>query len=65
VTVLTVQGLGILLPTNLLIYFEIQKPEMDDSKISRWMRRYVRVVASQGALQVAIIIVMSRFATGL
>jgi hypothetical protein len=65
VTILTVQGLGILLPTNLLIYFEIQKPEIDDSKISRWMRRYVRVVGSQGALQVAIIIVMSRFATGL
>jgi hypothetical protein len=29
------------------------------------MSRYVRVVASQGALQVAIIVVMPRFATGL
>jgi hypothetical protein len=65
VTILAVQGLGILLPTNLLICFEIQEPKPDDVKIGRWMRRYVRVVASQGALQVAIIVVMSRFATGL
>jgi hypothetical protein len=65
VTVLTVQGLGILLPSNLRIYFEIQRPQIDDEKIGRWMRRYVHVVASQGALQVAIIVVMSRFATGL
>jgi hypothetical protein len=65
VTVLSVQGLGILLPTNVLMYFEIQKPKMDDDKVNRWMRRYVRVVASQGALQVVIIIVMSRLATGL
>ena len=29
------------------------------------MRRYVRVVASQGVMQVMIIIVMARLATGL
>jgi hypothetical protein len=29
------------------------------------MRRYVRVVAFQGSMQVLIIIIMSRFATGL
>lgn len=65
IVVLTVQGLGILLPTNLLIYFEVQKPHMDDAKVARWMHRYVFVVASQGIMQVAIIVIMSRFATGL
>lgn len=65
IVVLTVQGLGILLPTNLLIYFEVQKPQMDDAKVARWMHRYVFVVASQGIMQVAIIVIMSRFATGL
>ena len=65
IVVLTVQGLGILLPTNLLIYFEVQKPQMDDVKVARWMHRYVFVVASQGVMQVAIIVIMSRFATGL
>jgi hypothetical protein len=65
IVVLTIQGLGILLPTNLLIYFEVQKPQMDDAKVARWMHRYVFVVASQGVMQVAIIVIMSRFATGL
>jgi len=65
VTVLTVQGLGYLLPTNLRLYFEVQKPQPDAEKIARWMKTYVRVVAVQGTMQVAIIVVMARFATGL
>jgi hypothetical protein len=64
VTVLTVQGLGYLLPTNLRLYFEVQKAQPDMAKIGRWMRTYVRVVAVQGTMQVAIIVVMARFATG-
>ena len=35
VTVLTIQGLGILLPTNLRVLFEIQKPEPDMARIGR------------------------------
>jgi hypothetical protein len=65
VTVLTVQGLGYLLPMNLKLYFEIQKPAPNHDKLNRWMRTYVRVVALQGIMQVAIIIVMARFASGL
>jgi len=65
VTVLTIQGLGILLPMNLRLYFEIMKPAPDHEKLKRWMRVYVRVVAMQGIMQVAIIVVMTRFATGL
>lgn len=64
VTVLTVQGLGYLLPMNLKLYFEISKPAPDPAKLQRWMRTYVRVVAVQGAMQVAIIVVMAKFATG-
>ena len=64
VTVLTVQGLGYLLPTNLKLYFEISKEKPDADKLRRWMRTYVRVVAVQGTMQVAIIVVMARFATG-
>src|SRR5580704_19722389 len=64
VTVLTVQGLGYLLPMNLKLYFEILKPAPDHDKLGRWMRTYVRVVAVQGTMQVAIIVVMARFATG-
>jgi len=64
VTVLTVQGLAYLLPMNLKLYFEILKDDPDPDKLQRWMRTYVRVVAVQGAMQVAIIVVMARFATG-
>jgi hypothetical protein len=59
-----VQGLGYLLPTNLRLYFEVQKPHPDTQKIGRWMKTYLRVVGVQGAMQVAIIVVMARFATG-
>jgi hypothetical protein len=65
VTILTIQGLGYLLPTNLRLYFEMQKPRPDGEKIGRWMHTYVRVVGVQGVMQVAIIVVMARFATGL
>ncbi len=65
IALLTVQGFGILLPTNLRVCFEMQKPAPDLPKIGRWMRRYVRTVALQGAMQVAMIVVMARFVTGL
>jgi hypothetical protein len=64
VTVLTVQGLGYLLPMNLKLYFEIQKAAPDPERLKRWMRTYVRVVGVQGVMQIAIIVVMARFATG-
>ena len=64
VGVLTIQGLGYLLPMNLRLYFEIQKAAPDPDKLKRWMRTYVRVVAVQGTMQVLIIVVMARFATG-
>ena len=65
VTILTIQGLGVLLPANLMVYFEMRKPAPDGVRIGRLMKRYVYAVAFQGLLQVAIIIVMARFVTGL
>jgi hypothetical protein len=65
VTVLTVQGLFILLPTNLLVYFELRKSQPDGARIGRLMKWYFLVVAVQGSMQIAIIVVMARFATGL
>jgi uncharacterized membrane protein len=62
--VLTVQGLGVLLPANLLVYLEMRKARPDGARIGRLMKRYVYAVALQGVLQVAIILVMARFVTG-
>ena len=64
VTLMTIQGLGYLLPTSVRICLELQKAEPDGAKIGRVMSRFYDVVASQGVMQVAIIVVMARLATG-
>ena len=64
VSIMFIQGLGILLPTNLRIYFEIRKNKPDISRIQRLMRMYVKVVAIQAAMQFVIIFIMAEFATG-
>ena len=64
VTVMLIQGLGILLPTNVKVYNELRKKEPDMTKIQRLMHRYVKVVATQAILQFVIIFIMANFATG-
>jgi hypothetical protein len=64
VSVMFIQGLGILLPTNIHIYFEMRKSEPDMLKIQKLMKRYVKVVAIQAAMQFVIIFIMAEFATG-
>ena len=65
VTLMTIQGLGFLTPVNVFVCLELQRDKPDLAKISRWMSRYFYAVALQGAMQVAIIIVMTRFRAGL
>jgi hypothetical protein len=62
---LSLQGLGFLLPINVRICLELQKDQPDLARIGRWTRSYLRVTALQGAMQVAMIAIMARFATGL
>jgi uncharacterized membrane protein len=64
VSVMLIQGLGILLPTNLRVYIELKKCDSDMIKIQKLMRIYVRVVAVQAVLQFVIIFIMANFATG-
>jgi len=65
VTLMTIQGLGFLTPVNVYVCLQLQKPEPDMSKISFWMRWYFYAVALQGLMQVAIIVVMTRFRAGI
>ena len=65
VTIMTIQGLGFLLPVNLKVYLEGRKPAPDAERIGRLMRMYVRAVAAQGLMQVAIVVIMARFGAGL
>jgi len=65
VALMTIQGLGFLTPVNVFVCLELQKTEPDLKKISAWMQRYFYAVAAQGLMQVAIILVMTRFRMGL
>lgn len=64
-TLMTIQGLGFLMPVNLKVFLEIRKPAPDGERIGRLMRMYVRAVAAQGLMQVAIVIIMARLGAGL
>jgi len=65
VTLMTIQGLGFLTPVNAFVCLELQKSNPSFIKISRWMKLYFYAVAAQGTMQIAIIIVMTRFRAGI
>jgi hypothetical protein len=65
VTLMTILGLGFLTPVNVAVCLELQKREPDLTWIGFWMQRYFYAVAAQGVMQVAIIVVMTRFRAGI
>jgi len=65
VTLMTIQGTGYLLPTNLLVCLELRKPNPDTEKISRMMRSFFFAVACQGTMQVLTIVIMAKFVSGI
>jgi hypothetical protein len=65
VVLMTIQGTGYLLPTNLRVCFELRRPDPDFPKIGRMMRSFFMAVAAQGVMQVMTIVIMARFVTGI
>jgi len=65
VVLMAIQGLGYLLPTNLRVCPELQRNNPDPTKIARLTNRYFMAVAIQGVMQVATIVIIARFATGI
>jgi uncharacterized membrane protein len=65
VILMTVQGLGYLLPTNLRVCLELQRDNPDNARIAKLTNHYFFAVAMQGIMQVVTIIIMARFATGI
>ena len=65
VTLMTVQGTGYLLPTNLRVCLELRKVDPDGEKIGRMMRSFFFAVACQGTMQVLTIVIMARFVSGI
>ncbi len=65
VVLMTIQGTGYLLPTNLRVCMQLRRPNPDFDKISRMMRNFFLAVAAQGTMQVLTIVIMARFVSGL
>jgi hypothetical protein len=65
VTVLTITGLGILLPTQIRVYHELIQPEPDRARIAALSASYFYLIALQGVMQVAMVVIMARFRMGL
>jgi hypothetical protein len=64
VVILSVQGFGIIMPTEICIFLELRKKEPNRDKIIKWGMRNVRLAGSQGVFQVALIFVMANLALG-
>ena len=65
IVVLTILGLGVLLPTQIRVYRELCKPEPDRARIARLTGSYFYIIAVQGVMQVAMVAIMARFRMGL
>lgn len=63
VGVITVVAIGILEPANIAVLFELKKPQPDGELIGKLMRRFVYTAGITGAMQLAILIIMTRIAT--
>ena len=65
VILMTIQGIGYLLPTNFRVCLELQKDSPDNARIASLTNHYFFAVALQGVMQIVTIIIMARFATGI
>jgi uncharacterized membrane protein len=65
VTLMTILGTGYLLPTNFRVCLELQKDNPDPARLTRFTNGYFLAIAAQGVMQIATIVIMARFATGI
>lgn len=64
ITLLAITGFGILLPTSIRTYLELQKPEPNMQKVIRLNQNNNRLAGVQGVLQIVIILIMARLVMG-
>ena len=59
VAILTVQGFGIIMPTEIRIFLELMKKNPDKERIVKLGMRNIKISGSQAIFQIAIIFVMA------
>jgi hypothetical protein len=62
---MAVQGLLFILTSNFRVFRELSKDKPDGEKVAKITRGFFFNVATQGVLQISIILIMVRFSTGL
>jgi hypothetical protein len=62
VTILTIQGFGILMPTEISIFLELIKGNPNRDKVVRLGMRNIKISGSQAIFQIALIYVMANIA---
>ena len=60
--ILTVQGFGVIMPTEIRIFLELTKQNPDKEKIVKLGMRNIKISGSQALFQIAIIFVMANIA---
>ena len=63
VAVMAITAYVVLEPANIVVLLELRKPEPNVALIGRLMRRFVYAAAVTGAMQVAILVIMTQIAT--
>jgi len=63
VGVLAIMAYAVLEPANIIVLLELRKPQPNVRLIQRVMRRFVYAAGVMGAMQLAILIIMTRIAT--
>jgi hypothetical protein len=64
VGIMAVIALGLLEPANIAVLFELKKPRPDPVVIERLMKRFIYTAGATGLLQVGILVIMTKVATG-
>lgn len=64
VVILSIQGFGLIMPTEIRVFLEVRKKDPDRDKLVRWGMRNIKLAGSQGVFQVALIFVMANLAFG-
>ncbi len=65
VGILTVQGMLVITPINIWLNIQLVRGGFEGPRVDRMMRAYVWLIGSQGLMQILIVVVMSRFVTGI
>jgi len=64
VGVMSVLALGLLEPANIAVLIELKKPRPRPEVIEHLMKRFIYCAGILGAMQVATLVIMTKFATG-